>query len=527
MDPSPSDQPSSTSAMLISPIGRDGLVADIDQDDSEFIRSTSNIYKQKADATIGQFFRDLEEYGAQIVINARERSQRVREKAAEDARHIREEVENERRLWEEQKRRFEEVFREQQSTIVDLNVGGRTFTTSSFTLSGESGSMLAAMFSGRFTNKRDQNGRIFIDRDGERFQWILNWLRDEQLDPSLDENARRLLLREAEYFQLDRLKATLEDSLGITADVNAIDDNDLIAPLTRNFIKHDFQITSCVWCMQCTDTTLILGHSDGQITVWSLEDNSIRMQRRLEGHTEGVRHIYLHGTTLASGSSDSSIRLWDLTSGSNIKTLTGHSDAVRCIQFVDNVLVSGSNDKTIKIWDLDTSTCRRTLMGHSYDVYVIEFRDNVIISGSKDKTVKIWNMHDGQCLRTISGFGAGVRCLQMRDSVVATGEYSGGLKVFDIETGNQIKSIPYAHSKIIKCIEVLSPHVILTGGYDHFVKLWDLRSSTCVKHWNFEKYVEGIHTFNDTLVVGGGKKVSTFKFLNETPAPTTALQHFE
>ncbi len=60
------------------------------------------------------------------------------------------------------------------------------------------------------------------------------------------------------------------------------------------------------------------------------------------------------GQTLVSGSGDKTIKIWNLTTGYLIGTLSGHSDSVNSVAISSNgqTLVSGSGDKTIKIWRL-------------------------------------------------------------------------------------------------------------------------------------------------------------------------------
>ena len=50
--------------------------------------------------------------------------------------------------------------------VIELNVGGRYFTTYKATLCSVEGSMIEAMFSGRHPTTKDGTGRYFIDRDG-------------------------------------------------------------------------------------------------------------------------------------------------------------------------------------------------------------------------------------------------------------------------------------------------------------------------------------------------------------------------
>ena len=66
-------------------------------------------------------------------------------------------------------------------SIIELNVGGHRFTTSLRTLTKDTNSMLAAMFSGRYEIERCKDGAFFINRDGTHFRFILNYLRNGEL----------------------------------------------------------------------------------------------------------------------------------------------------------------------------------------------------------------------------------------------------------------------------------------------------------------------------------------------------------
>ena len=88
------------------------------------------------------------------------------------------------------------------SSTVELNVGGQHFTTSLQTLTKDTGSMLHAMFSGRFDTKPAEDGSYFIDRDGTNFRYILNYLRTSRLLLPGDKLVRQELLEEAEFYQI-------------------------------------------------------------------------------------------------------------------------------------------------------------------------------------------------------------------------------------------------------------------------------------------------------------------------------------
>ncbi|OUL34394.1 serine/threonine protein kinase, partial [Nostoc sp. T09] len=80
------------------------------------------------------------------------------------------------------------------------------------------------------------------------------------------------------------------------------------------------------------------------------------LQKTLTGHYYTVKSLAINpdGKTLASGSGDNTIKLWNLATGELIRTLTGHSNLVRAIAISPDgkTLASGSYGGTIKLWNL-------------------------------------------------------------------------------------------------------------------------------------------------------------------------------
>ena len=80
--------------------------------------------------------------------------------------------------------------------------------------------------------------------------------------------------------------------------------------------------------------------------------------RTISGHSGDIYCIAIgpDGTLLASGSSDQTIKLWNLLTGQELRTLSGHSDSVNSVAISPDgqFLASGSADKTIKLWNLLT-----------------------------------------------------------------------------------------------------------------------------------------------------------------------------
>ena len=90
------------------------------------------------------------------------------------------------------------------------------------------------------------------------------------------------------------------------------------------------------------------------------------------------------------------MRLWNVDTGENIRTLNGHTDCVMSVSFSPDgkYICSGSDDKTVRLWNVDTGKHVRTLNGHTNNVWSVSFSPDgkYICSGSFDKTVRLWNV---------------------------------------------------------------------------------------------------------------------------------------
>jgi WD40 repeat protein len=83
-----------------------------------------------------------------------------------------------------------------------------------------------------------------------------------------------------------------------------------------------------------------------------------KLRHTLKGHTDWVFSVAYSpdGKTLASGSIDKTITLWDVTTGKERATLKGHTVGVLSVAYSPDgkTLASGSRDLTIKLWDMAT-----------------------------------------------------------------------------------------------------------------------------------------------------------------------------
>lgn len=202
-----------------------------------------------------------------------------------------------------------------------------------------------------------------------------------------------------------------------------------------------------------------------------------RCTSSMPGHAEAVVSLAFSPDSrhMASGSGDTTLRLWDLTTETPQFTCTGHRQWVLCIAWAPDgtkiassckageirvwcpetgaqkgkpmvghkkwinalawepyhknpecrLLASAASDSDIKIWDTVLGHCVRTLAGHSQAVTAVRWGGcGLIYSSSKDRTIKMWRADDGALCRTLTGHAHWVNSLSLStDYVLRTGPF--------------------------------------------------------------------------------------------------------
>ncbi len=227
--------------------------------------------------------------------------------------------------------------------------------------------------------------------------------------------------------------------------------------------------------------------SDNWLLLIDRESQNVRGGfRRLdgkEGHNDSVVSVAFapDGRTVASGSYDRTVRVWDVATRREICTCRGHIGRVRCVAFPPrsgDVVASGDQEGTVALWDAHTGKRLELLEGHTGAVTCVAFSPDgrCLASASIDGTVRLWNRDDAKDERTFKGHGAPVRAV----AFLPDGErlLSGGddnlVRLWSANNLQEIKR--YAgHTKAVTCVAV-SPDgkQALSGSDDRSVILWSL-----------------------------------------------------
>ncbi|MBD2438424.1 serine/threonine-protein kinase [Nostoc sp. FACHB-110] len=255
--------------------------------------------------------------------------------------------------------------------------------------------------------------------------------------------------------------------------------------LTQTLTGHNNNVKSLA--ITPDGQTLVSGSSDQTIKVWNLANGSLI--GTLLSHSSGVISVAISsdGQTLASSSNDQTIKIWNLKTRALIRTLRGHEGAVWSVAISPDgqTLVSASGDKTIKIWNLVTGNLIRTLTGHTTSVWAVAISPDgqIIVSGSNDKTIKIWNFKTGELIRTLAGHDDTIVSLAIspNSQTLASSSYDKTIKIWNLATGKLIRTLTDNNNEVFAVAISQDGKTLASGNGDATIKLWNLQDGSLIK----------------------------------------------
>ncbi|CAE6466081.1 unnamed protein product [Rhizoctonia solani] len=260
--------------------------------------------------------------------------------------------------------------------------------------------------------------------------------------------------------------------------------DDLISPLAVRVVT----------CLLFFRNRIISASDDHQIHVYSPTSGELLL--RLEGHEGGVWALAVspnspsapHATdSLVSGSTDRTVRIWDLSTGKCTHVFGGHTSTVRCLAIVKpmwidvdgrkekwpkrTLIVTGSRDHTLSVWKLprhgDIDAWARMakiwiqprqvdslfehevpLSEHTHAVRALAARGRTLIPGSYDTTVRVWVT--GECKWTLDGHSQKVYSvvLDPQRNQAMSGTMDGTVRIWSLATGQALHTLT-GHSSLV------------------------------------------------------------------------------
>jgi WD40 repeat protein len=195
------------------------------------------------------------------------------------------------------------------------------------------------------------------------------------------------------------------------------------------------------------------------------------------------------GQTLVSAGADSTIKLWHVGAQDLIDILHKHNGMVRCVAFTPDgrMLATGGDDRTIMFWDLMQRQVAIALSLDDTAAHSLALSPDgqTLVTGSYRK-IKVWHISqprgavtfDPQLLHSFTGHSHIVRSLAVSTDgkILVSGSRDKTIKIWHLETGELLHTLN-GHKDGVYAV-ALSPNgqIIASGSADKTIKLWHIET---------------------------------------------------
>jgi WD40 repeat protein/serine/threonine protein kinase len=240
--------------------------------------------------------------------------------------------------------------------------------------------------------------------------------------------------------------------------------------------------------------------ADTTMRLWDLQTGE--QVRIFEGHTNTVNMVAFSpdGQTIASASWDGTVRLWDVATGEGRVGFEGHTNRVLSVNFSpdgQSALSTGcgefdSNNRCINgeiiLWDVATGEEIRRFEGHTAAVNNAVFSPDggLIASSADDNSVRVWDAETSAEVKTLSGHTNRVTNVVFSPDgkLLLSTAWDTTARLWEVETGRELRQL-VGHSRAVFGA-AFSPDgkMALTGSADLTIRLWDVATGSEIREFD-------------------------------------------
>lgn len=279
----------------------------------------------------------------------------------------------------------------------------------------------------------------------------------------------------------------------------------------------------CLWNISLSDMEIVMtGHTDEVTALSKLEgnrmvscstDTTIRIWNYINGECEkvieerlfGVRSIAAVGAELIVVGSEKTVGVWNWRTGIRERVLEGHTKAVSVVcPLRDNMCASGSTDKTIRIFNISDGVCHKELRRHCAAITSLCVLDEYLVSGAEDKTVCVWDCADGSCVRQLKGHASGITSLCSFDNIrIISASHDNTIRMWNITIDEEEQLEGHSDGVTAACMYQLDK--VVSGSEDATVRIWQANSTETVCLEGHLRKIHAVCCVGDEHVASGSE----------------------
>ncbi len=173
-----------------------------------------------------------------------------------------------------------------------------------------------------------------------------------------------------------------------------------------------------------------------------------------------------------------SVLTWDVPNGEIHYTLKGHTDKIKALAFTPNgrTLASGGEDGTVRIWDVSTGTQMFNLPLGKTGALAITADGKILATTNSPFKIKLWDIENGKEMTPIQGQNGTVEILAFSpdSTILVSGGRDGKIRLWDITTNKKLSTVNGHTTNIKELTFSVDGKTLASGSSDGLVFLWDV-----------------------------------------------------
>jgi WD40 repeat protein len=244
----------------------------------------------------------------------------------------------------------------------------------------------------------------------------------------------------------------------------SVDETHLAVAFTSHTEKHGKAIRIFNWKIESgAEFGLLTGHTADVWSLVNLDDNNL----------------------VASGSLDTTIKIWHWKGVQLVRNLTGHTSVVTGLVRALNdstLLISCSTDETIRLWNRSNGIVLKKFGGYYFSAIIWLDRNQLASCGQNKTEIQIWNVSHGQIVRTLWGHAKYVTTLMSLDnkSLMASGSDDFKIKIWNIDSAREMKTL-LGHGGSVVALSLLKNGYLASASMDKSFRIWNWQTECLLK----------------------------------------------
>ena len=228
------------------------------------------------------------------------------------------------------------------------------------------------------------------------------------------------------------------------------------------------------------------------IRLFSVDKNKVI--KKFHGHLDHIRDIQIsdNGQYIASASQDKIIKIWDIKSGKELRSLKRHSSSPKNDIAISNKYIVSGGD-VLEIWDIASGKLVKSVKGLYRQILISKNNKNIFVINTSRNTVDSIPLEGNKTSKILEKYEGSINVLKFSfdKKYLLLGNHTGSIQVLDLKSKKVIKNFYTGNTSVSDFFITNDNKYLVSAGYDGTLHLFDIRNKKEKKLVSMTSFKDG------------------------------------